>query len=158
MPSTPEVRQLLRVLCAGRRCVEVGTGEGAGAAAIAETAATLVTIEIDPVRAAAAEERLRRYEHVRVLAGDWRDCLSTHAPFDFMFLDGPAWPRHPDQLEALIDSLEPGGLLLVDDLAPKEVDPDPARDLLLRHPRLVAALMLSSPSAGVVLAARRPSQ
>jgi predicted O-methyltransferase YrrM len=56
--SIPAVQALLRVLAAGRRVAEIGTAFGEGAAAIAETARELVTVELDPARAAVARERL----------------------------------------------------------------------------------------------------
>ena len=56
--SIPEVQRLLAVLAAGRHCAEIGTAFGIGAAAIASTAASLVTVEIDPERVATAREAL----------------------------------------------------------------------------------------------------
>ena len=146
VPSAPEVRRLLCVLSAGRVCAEIGTGLGEGAAAIAETAVSLVTVEIDRERAAIAETRLAGYPHARVVAGDWQDVLTEYGPFDFVFLDGPAWPRRPSQLDHVIDLLSNGGLLLVDDLRPSRVGEDAARDMLLTHPRLVASELLISAS------------
>src|SRR4029079_5206420 len=75
---------LLRALAAGRRAAEIGTAFGEGAAAIAETAASLVTVELDPERARAARERLPG--EVTVLEGDWREVLQ--GPFEFVFVDG----------------------------------------------------------------------
>ena len=46
--SIPKVQRLLAVLATGRRAAEVGTAFGEGADAIASTAASLVTVEIDP--------------------------------------------------------------------------------------------------------------
>jgi predicted O-methyltransferase YrrM len=53
------VQRLLAVLAVGRRCAETGTAFGEGAAAIASTAHSLVTVESDAERAQAAAERLR---------------------------------------------------------------------------------------------------
>ena len=60
--SLPAVQALLRVLAAGHRVAEIGTAFGEGAAAMAETARELVTVEIDPERVAAAgrDSRLTR--------------------------------------------------------------------------------------------------
>jgi predicted O-methyltransferase YrrM len=49
------VQALLRLLATGRDCAELGTAFGEGAAALAETARSVVTVERDP----SAEERLR---------------------------------------------------------------------------------------------------
>ena len=86
--SIPEVQRLLSVLAAGRCCAEIGTAFGIGAAAIASTAASLVTVEIDPDRVAKAREALASFGNVEVLEGDWRDELPPQAPFELLFLDG----------------------------------------------------------------------
>jgi hypothetical protein len=64
--SVPAVQQLLAVLAAGKRCAETGTAFGEGAAAIASTAASLVT-------------------------GDWRDELPARASFAFLFSTPVGW-------------------------------------------------------------------
>ena len=108
VPSAPEVQRLLRVMSTGRVCAEVGTGLGDGAAAMAETATSLVTVESEYDRALSSQRRLAHYEHVRVVHGGWREVLGAYAPFEFMFLDGPAWPpsRRP---AGCIDRLPPAG-------------------------------------------------
>jgi predicted O-methyltransferase YrrM len=68
--SIPEVRALLRVLAAGRDVAELGTAFGEGAAAMAETARSVVTVELDPERAAIARGRLAPFENVEALEGD----------------------------------------------------------------------------------------
>ena len=94
--SLPEVRQLLRVLAAGRVCAEVGTSDGGAAAAIAETARSLVTVELDPERAEAARSRLAGLGHVELLVGDWREQLRGRGPFELVFFDGGGWKRDPE--------------------------------------------------------------
>jgi predicted O-methyltransferase YrrM len=44
--SLPEMQRLLSVLAAGKRCAEVGTAFGEGAAAMASTAKSLLTVEL----------------------------------------------------------------------------------------------------------------
>ena len=149
--SLPEVQRLLAVLAAGRRCAETGTAFGEGAAAIASTAISLVTVERDPDRAAAAAERLRGLQNVELAVGDWREMLPARGPFDFLFFDAG---RLDDSPEA-IDLLAPGGLLLKDDLSPDWQGPDPVRDLLFGHPELVAVEILTTPETAAVVAARR---
>ena len=114
--SLPEVQRLLSVLAAGRRCAETGTAFGEGAAAIASTAASLVTVERDASRADAARERLAAYDNVEFHVGDWRDVLPTRAPFGFLFFDAGRLDEAPE----VVDLLEPGGLLVKDDLTPAE--------------------------------------
>jgi predicted O-methyltransferase YrrM len=56
--SIPEVRRLLGVVARGRRVAEAGPAFGKGAAAMAETATEVLTVELDPERAAVAAKRL----------------------------------------------------------------------------------------------------
>jgi predicted O-methyltransferase YrrM len=149
--SLPEVQRLLAVLAAGRRCAETGTAFGEGAAAIASTAASLVTVERDPERAAVAAERLAGLENVELAVGDWQDVLPARAPFDFLFFDAGRLDGSPEA----VDLLAPGGLLLKDDLSPDWPGPDPVRELLFGHPELVAVEILTTPETAAVLAVRR---
>jgi predicted O-methyltransferase YrrM len=149
--SLPEVQRLLAVLGAGRRCAETGTAFGEGAAAIASTAVSLVTVEQNPERAAVAAERLRGLENVELAVGDWRDVLPPHAPFDFLFFDAGRLDESPEA----IDLLAPGGMLLKDDLSPDWPGPDPVRELLFGHPDLVAVEILTTPETAAILAVRR---
>jgi predicted O-methyltransferase YrrM len=150
--SLPDVQRLLAVLAAGRRCAETGTAFGEGAAAIASTAVSLVTVEGDPERAAVARERLRDLENVELHVGDWRDVLPAHAPFDFLFFDAGKIDESPE----VIELLAPGGLLVKDDLTPgRAIEGDPVRELLFTHPKLVAAEILTTPQTAAIVAARR---
>jgi predicted O-methyltransferase YrrM len=150
--SLPEVRRLLAVLAAGRRCAEIGTAFGEGAAAIASTASSLVTVERDPARAAIAEARLRDLENVRLVVGDWRDVLPPLGPFEFVFFDGGRF----DQARDAVDLVAPGGLLLKDDLTPGQpVAEDAVRRMLFGHPAFVAAEVLTTPATASIVAVRR---
>jgi len=149
--SLPEVQRLLAVLAAGRRCAETGTAFGEGAAAIASTAASLVTVEEDPERAAAAADRLAGCDNVELFVGDWRDFLPGRAPFDFLFFDAGRLDEAPD----VVELLAPGGLLFKDDLTPERPGPDPVRELLFGHPQLVAVEILTTPQTAAIIAARR---
>jgi len=149
--SLPEVQRLLSVLAAGRRCAETGTAFGEGAAAIASTAASLVTVEQDPERAAVARERLAGLQNVELFVGDWRDVLPDRAPFDFLFFDAGRFDEAPDAVDLLVT----GGLLLKDDLTPGRPGPDPVRELLFGHQELVAVEIMTTPETAAVVAARR---
>jgi predicted O-methyltransferase YrrM len=151
--SLPEVQRLLAVLAAGRRCAEIGTAFGEGALAMASTAASLVTVERDPDRAAVAEARLRELGNVRLVVGDWRDVLPPLAPFELVFFDGGHFEEAPDA----IDLVAPHGLIVKDDLTPGRPSAgDPVRKLLFGHPELLAAEVLMTPTAAAVVAVRRP--
>jgi predicted O-methyltransferase YrrM len=148
--SIPEVQQLLAVLAAGRRCAEAGTAFGEGAAAIASTAASLVTVESDLDRAAVAAERLAGMENVELLVGDWREHLPSRAPFEFLFFDAGRAEESADAIELLA----PGGLFVKDDLTLGRPGPDPVRDLLFNHPRLVAAEILTTSQTAAIVAVK----
>jgi predicted O-methyltransferase YrrM len=145
------VQALLRVLAVGRRCAEIGTAFGKGAAAMADTASSLVTVEIDAERAAVAEARLRGRDNVELLVGDWRDLLPSRAPFELLFFDGGRFAEGADS----IDLVARGGLVVKDDLTPGWPRPDPVRDLLFGHPELVAVEMFTTPRTAAIIAVKR---
>jgi predicted O-methyltransferase YrrM len=148
--SLPEVQRLLAVLAAGKRCAEVGTAFGEGAAAMASTALSLVTVERDPDRLTIAAYRLRRSRNVELLLGDWRDHLPQRAPFDLLFFDGGRLEEAPDA----IDLVAAGGLIVKDDLTPDFQGSDPVRELLLNNPKLLAVELLTTPKTAAVVAVR----
>jgi predicted O-methyltransferase YrrM len=154
--SLPEVQKLLAVLAVGKRCAEAGTAYGEGAAAMAGTARSVVTVESDEARAAAAAERLAGLENVELVVGDWLEELPARAPFELLFLDAGGFGDRPDEVGLLaLELLGPGGMLVKDDLTPDRVEPDPAREFLLEHPRLVAAELMTSPRMAVIVAVCR---
>jgi predicted O-methyltransferase YrrM len=149
--SLPEVQALLRVLGAGRDVAELGTAFGEGAAAMAETARSVVTVERDPVRAAAARERLAGLANVHALEGDAYELLRGRGPFGLVFADGGGYDW--EQILALV---APGGFLVKDDLTPgRATDGDPAREFLLRDARLEAVELLTTPVTAAIVAVRR---
>jgi predicted O-methyltransferase YrrM len=152
--STPEVHALLRVLAAGRDVAEIGTAYGEGAAALAETARSVVTVESDPERAAVARARLARYANVELLVGDCYEALRGRGPFGLVFVDG----GRPFDWEAILALLEPGGLLVKDDLTPgRPVEGDPVREFLLRDARLAGVEILTTPTTAAIVAVRLSS-
>ena len=149
--SIPAVRALLRVLATGRDVAELGTAYGEGAAAMAETARSVVTVEQDAERAAAARRRLAGLDNVEALEGDAYELLRGRGPFGLVFADGGVY-----DWEAIMLLLATGGVLVKDDLAPgRPVDGDPVREFLLRDPRLAAAEILTTPTAAAIVAVRR---
>jgi predicted O-methyltransferase YrrM len=147
------VRQLLAVLCTGRQVAEIGTSYGEGAEAMAQTAAFVVTVEIDPERAAVARKRLAPFANVEALEGDATELLPPRAPFELLFLDGS--PLKRDQDPAAIELVRPGGLIVMDDFTPDRPGPDPVRDFWKTHPALVTTELLVTPQMAVLIAARR---
>jgi predicted O-methyltransferase YrrM len=151
--SLPAVQALLRVLASGRRVAEIGTAFGEGAAAMAETARELVTVEVDPERVAAARSRLAGLANVELLEGDWHELLPARAPFELVFADGGL--RSREDYEALMALVPRGGLIVKDDLTPgRPVDGDPVREFLLRNDGLAAVELLTTPETAVIVATR----
>ena len=150
--SIEPVQALLRVLGAGRDVAELGTAFGEGAAALAETARSVVTVERDPERAALARTRLAGYANVELLEGDAYELLRGRGPFGLVFADGGAY-----DWEQILELLEPGGLIVKDDLTPgRAIYGDPVRTFLLRDPRVAAVEILTTPASAAIVAVKRP--
>jgi predicted O-methyltransferase YrrM len=95
------------VLAAGKHCAETGTAFGEGAAAMAATAKSLVTVELDAGRAEIAAGRLRGLDNVELIVGDWREHLPRRAPYDLLFFDA----GRAEDSQAAIELLADGGLV-----------------------------------------------
>ncbi len=149
--SLPGVGLFLAVLaagCQGGRIGEIGTGTGVGSAWMASTMpadCTLVTVEIDERRAAAAAGLLAADPRISVLAGDASELLPPHAPFDLLFSDG-GW-RDPAGVRSLVGLLRVGGRIVMDDVTPLAVLPadsplrehDVKREFFYGDRRLISA-------------------
>jgi predicted O-methyltransferase YrrM len=153
--AIPEVQALLRVFATGRDVAEMGTAYGDSAAAMAETARSVVTVELDPERAAIARERLAGTPNVELLEGDVFERLDGQGPFGLVFVDGGLRPVTEEKWEAILALVEPGGILVKDDMSPgRPVDGDEVREFLLRDPRLVSAEILATPEMAVIVSVR----
>jgi predicted O-methyltransferase YrrM len=146
LPGTGRFLAMLAAGCTGGSIAELGTGTGIGSAwmAVAMPAdCTLVTAEIDPVRAAAAAEVLGGDRRVRVLTGDWAALLPPLGPYDLIFCDSGV--RDAATFSGLVDLLRPGGRIVMDDVTPVLALParspigqaDPKRDFFAGESRLV---------------------
>ena len=93
------------------RVLEIGTGSGYQAAVLAVLTAEVYSIEIDPVLADTARERLSRlgYRNVTVRAGDGFYGWEEHAPFDAILITAAA----PSIPERLVAQLKVGGCLVM---------------------------------------------
>ncbi len=155
----PQVGQLLQ-LCAGlrgiERACELGTAFGVGAAWIESglrPGATLLSIELDAGRAAAAQALFAATDSVEVVAGDWRQALDR-GPFDLLFSDGGP-KRKPGDPEMLAPLVRPGGLVLLDDYTPDYPDADDiSRRIWLHNRRYRAQEIMLSREASVIVAVR----
>jgi predicted O-methyltransferase YrrM len=153
--AIPEVQALLRVLAAGRDVAEMGAAYGETAAIVAETARSVLTVELDPERVAVARERLAGIANVELLEGDAYEQLRARGPFGLLFLDGGLRPLTEERRDAIVDLVGAGGILVKDDMTPgRPIEGDEMREFLLRDPRLAAAEILATPEMAVILAVR----
>jgi predicted O-methyltransferase YrrM len=154
--AIPEVQALLRALATGREVAEMGAAYGETAAVLAETARSVVTVECDPERVAAARARLAGLANVELLEGDVFEQLRGRGPFGLVFVDGGLRPVDPERREAILALVEPGGILVKDDMSPgRPVEGDEVREFLLRDPRLAAAEILATPEMAVIVGVKR---
>jgi predicted O-methyltransferase YrrM len=165
--ADPDVGRLLAVLAAGvrrdGRILEIGTGAGYGLAWVVDGLASrsdveVISIEIDQARhRGVARDGWPPF--VRLLNGDVLTMFDTLGSFGLIFADaqGGKW----EGLERTIDALEPGGLLVVDDMRKPTVRIVPNQDALTEGVR--TALLTDSRllaveldwATGIVLARRR---
>lgn len=163
LSCTPETGRLLQSLTAGVRSgtiAEIGSGCGVGSAWIASTLrpeARFVTVELDRERAAGVQALLGPSRNVQVLAADWHE-IRRYAPFALLFADTRSKQEEP---ETLLQSLDIGGMIVLDDLTPEDQwppewrgEPDPVREFWLNDPRLAATEIMVSPDMAVILATR----
>jgi predicted O-methyltransferase YrrM len=155
--AIPEVQALLRVLATGRHVAEMGAAYGETAAIMAETARSVVTVELDPERVAVARDRLAGVDNVELLAGDAFEQLPGRGPFGLVFVDGGLRPLTDEKWDAILALAEPGGLLVKDDMTPgRPIDGDDVREFLLRDSRLAATEILVTSEMAVVVAVKLP--
>ena len=158
---SPEVGRLLHVLaasCGRERVAEIGTGTGVGAAWMVSALSPetpFFTAELDPKRAAAAQELFGADQNVHVLEGDWRELLPPEGPFDLVFFDAAKQLRPREDGELAAGLLAPGGIAVLDDLTLGRAGSDPVREFWLGHSDLAATEILTTPESAAILAVRR---
>jgi predicted O-methyltransferase YrrM len=146
LPGVGRFLAMLAAGCHGGRIGELGTGAGIGAAWISGAMpadCTLVTTEIDPIRAAAAKDLLAADPRVAVLSGDAVELISARGPFDLIFAD--CGVRDGQTFGALVSLLLPGGRIVMDDLTPVRVLPagSPLRERDIKRELFAAETRLS---------------
>lgn len=166
----PATGRLLATLAAGlpagATIGETGAGTGAGLAWMASAARSdvgLVSAEIDPGRAAVAQDVFAEVSNVEVIAGDGREVLDR-GPFDLLVQDGGwgAGKRGDGYLDPT-QYLTANGVLTVDDYTPMTTwpplfqgEPDQSRLHWLSHPELMGTEVRVAPDMAVLVCRRRP--
>ena len=160
-----ETGRLLATLAAtrGGTMAEFGTGCGVGTAwlrsGVRNDMARILTAELDPELAGAAQEIFHDDPQVEVLAADWSTLLDK-GPFSLLFLD--AGQPNEVGVDAVADLVEEGGLVVLDDFTPCESWPpitggrvDTLREHWLTDERFTAVEIMVAPDAATIIATKR---
>ena len=159
-----ETGRLLATLAATRAgtLAEFGTGTGVGTAWLRSGVrddARILTAELDPKLADAAAATFVGDDRVEVLAADW-STLRDKGPFSLLFLDA----RGPkiSGADTIIDLVEPGGVVVLDDFTPCSSWPpvyegrvDTLREQWLTDERFTTVEVMVAPDASVLIATKR---
>lgn len=159
-----ETGRLLATLAATRSgtLAEFGTGTGVGTAWLRSGVrddARILTAEKDGRLAKAAAEIFGDDDRVEVLEADW-SLLHQHGPYSLVFLS--AEDPESVRVDQVVDLLEPGGIVVLDDFTPCESWPpitygrvDTLREEWLTDERVTAVEVMVAPDASTVVATRR---
>ncbi len=159
-----ETGRLLATLAATRSGVlaEFGTGTGVGTAWLRSGVrpdARILTAELDATLAEAAGEIFAGDDQVEVLSADW-STMRDRGPFSLLFLDA----REPKTAGAdtIIDLVEPGGVVVLDDFTPCSSWPpvyegrvDTLREQWLTDERFTSVEVMVAEDASVLIATKR---
>lgn len=160
---TDEAGRLLRVLVGQvkeGKILEVGTGLGVGSSWILSSIAPgvrFISIDIDIKRVDSVKKHIR-HPQAEFVNGDWKE-ISENGPFHFIFADAAIVKSVEG--DKLIEILEIGGLLFMDDFTPEEHWPeewrgihDPVREFWLNHPCLSSTEIYLTSTTAAILATR----
>lgn len=158
-----ETGRLLATLAATRAgtIAECGTGCGVGAAWLrsgAPDSTRVITAELDPELAHGVMDMFAADE-IDVMHADWTS-LTEHAPFSLLFLDAGSAKSSPR--EEVIDLVESGGMLVLDDFTPSSSWPpldngrvDSVRQEWLSDERFISVDVMVAADTSVVVAVKR---
>ena len=159
-----ETGRLLATLAATRTgtLAEFGTGCGVGTAWLrsgVRADARILTAELDASLAEAAAEIFVEDPQVEVVAADW-STLRDRGPFSLLFLDAKE-PKNSGA-ETVIDLVEPGGIVVLDDFTPCASWPpvfegrvDVLREQWLTDERFTTVEVMVASDAAVLIAVKR---
>ena len=159
-----ETGRLLATLAATRAgtLAEFGTGCGVGTAWLRSGIrgdARILTAELDPALAEGAAEIFADDSQVEVAAADW-STLRDRGPFSLLFLD--AKEPKSSGADTVVDLIEPGGVVVLDDFTPCASWPpvfegrvDVLREQWLTDERFTTVEVMVASDAAVLIAAKR---
>lgn len=140
---------------------ECGTGCGVGAAWLrigAPKSTRVLTAELDPELAHGAMEMFAG-DDIEVMHADWAS-LADQAPFSLIFIDAETARSSPR--EQIVDMLEPGGMIVLDDFTPSAEWPpmdagrvDQLRQDWLVDERFVSVDVMVALDTSVLIAVKR---
>ena len=159
-----ETGRLLATLAATRSgtLAEFGTGCGVGTAWLRSGVredVNILTAELDPTLAEAAAEIFKDDDQVDVRAADW-STLRDAGPFSLLFLDA----REPkvSGADIIVDLIEPGGIVVLDDFTPCSSWPpvfegrvDVLREQWLTDERFTTVEVMVASDSSVLIATKR---
>ena len=159
-----ETGRLLAALAATKEgtLAEFGTGTGVGTAWLrsgVREGSRILSAELDASLAEAAAEIFDEDEQVEVVSADW-STLRDRAPFSLLFLDA----REPKDggADAVVELIEPGGVVVLDDFTPCESWPpvyggrvDSLREQWLTDERFTTVEVMVAPDNAVLIATKR---
>jgi predicted O-methyltransferase YrrM len=161
-PDTARLMAVLVRALAPSRLLELGSSNGYSTIWLADAARAvgghLVTVEIDPLRAAQANDNLRHAgfdDEVPVRVADAAEVLaaSDDGAWDFIFLDAER-PAYAGYWPDLVRVLAHRGLLVVDNVISHASEVAEFRELVSRDRRVSDAV--AAIGAGALLIAREP--
>jgi len=159
-----ETGRLLAALAATRSgtMAEFGTGTGVGTAwlrsGVRRQDVRILTAELDTTLATAAAEIFTDDPQVEVLSADWSTLLDM-GPFSLLFLDS----GQPGEVgvDRIVDLVEPGGIVVLDDFTPSETWPpisygrvDTLREEWLTDERFTSVDVMVASDASAVIATK----
>lgn len=161
--SRTETGRLLAALAATRSgsIAECGTGCGVGAAWLRSGAGKntrVITAELEPELAHGVMDMFAD-DDIDVMHADFRS-LAEHGPFSLLFLD--AGSAVGSAREDLVDMVEPGGMVVIDDFVPCPSWPplvggrvDAVRMDWLSDERFTSVDVMVADDTSVIIAVRR---
>lgn len=124
-------------LCGAQRALEIGTSNGYSAIwlarALAVRGGSLVTLEVDPVKAEMARANLKRselHDSVTIVEGPALASVQVlGGPFDLVFIDADK-SKYVDYLRAARRLVRPGSIIAADNITSHPDDTEPYRALV----------------------------